>query len=497
MRARIVWIAAAALVLICLAALFWQQHHRLPRFTVNGHDFGAFYCAAKVAAQGHDPYRIEPLRACEHTIQAPSEYFKPDVVEPAPLLPGALALLAPLSAFDYRTALNIWLVIVAIATLIAALALARLTSFPFWVTLSALVVSVGFLDMFWGQLPAACILALSVAALCVRSGRFTAAGACAALSLVQPHVGLPACFAMLLWVPRARVALAVSVAAFGTAGILFTGIPTNIEYFMRMLPLHSLAEAGAQDQFSLTWLAFMAGLSDKVSVQLGQLSYLVMFVAGVLVARRLADVYQEPAFFALAPPAFAVLGGVFIHDIQISAAIPGALLLAAKDARAAAWAWLAVALLSVSWLIHSISTGVMALQLLALGAIVWYAARALRTFPRFAIVLAALVGYVAMLRALDMLPDQTIRHASSPAAFAQEHIRDADLASYQWGITMRTWRTFDHSMASSIAYKLPRWFALALLLALFVRAAAEAKPAEEGRSDPRASAYPAQAVARR
>ena len=64
-------------------------------------DLLAFYCSARVAASGSDPYLAEPLRSCEHeefrrSTGHVSRY--PLLVIPAPLPPYALFLLKPLAA---------------------------------------------------------------------------------------------------------------------------------------------------------------------------------------------------------------------------------------------------------------------------------------------------------------------------------------------------------------------------------------------------------------
>ena len=51
--------------LVALGALLaYDRHARKP--LLNAHnDFTAFYCAGKVVDAHADPYRVEPLRACE------------------------------------------------------------------------------------------------------------------------------------------------------------------------------------------------------------------------------------------------------------------------------------------------------------------------------------------------------------------------------------------------------------------------------------------------
>lgn len=65
-------------------------------------DFRAFYCGGHVLMMGSDPYRVQPLLACENTVVAGSES---GVAIPAPLPGYALATFALFALLPYTVAI--------------------------------------------------------------------------------------------------------------------------------------------------------------------------------------------------------------------------------------------------------------------------------------------------------------------------------------------------------------------------------------------------------
>jgi hypothetical protein len=88
-----------------------------------------------------------------------------------------------------------------------------------------------------------------------------------------------------------------------------------------------LSEVSNEEQYSLTYLAHLAGLGEHAASLLGTLSYVVMLAAGIVAGRLAAARTGAPALLLLVPPAFAVFGGPFIHVQQLAIAIPAALVL--------------------------------------------------------------------------------------------------------------------------------------------------------------------------
>ena len=87
----------------------------------------------------------------------------------------------------------------------------------------------------------------------------------------------------------------------------------------------------------------------------------------------MARAYGADHFIVLLPPAIAMLGGAFVHNLQYAAVIPAALAVAAVLDTALAWA--AVAVLVVPWQHAWHSKLYMAVASLALSLVAWYAVR--------------------------------------------------------------------------------------------------------------------------
>lgn len=457
-------------VIACAAGYVALKHHgsRGLDYYVNGNDFNAFYCAGRVAAQGSDPYATEPLRACEREVAQGTAFVKDDF-EPAPLPGFDLAWFSLISRMPLAWARAGWTVVLLCAVMLSALLLARMTGFPLLLTLASLLVVDGYLSFYYGQLPPIAVLACCLAAHWLAKGQYAAAAIASAAAMIEPHVGLPVCAAIFILVGGARLALFLSALMLGSISVAFLGLPANVEYATRALSLHALAEASARDQFSLTWLLSWFGMGDPWAVRLGSLSYAVMMLAGIVLAHRLAQRYRSPEFIALFPVAAALFGGVFVHDLQMAAAMPAALLFAARVSDASRWRWVPVILLSVLWTAHWVSIELVVFPLAAIVVVLWFASDGLagpsRTVRAAAAGLAA-VAYVLVVLAIGHTPDLRDRHASTVDAFMQEVGGDTRLASVEWGIIERTHANYNHSSVRAVAEKLPTWVGLGLLLFL-------------------------------
>jgi len=89
--------------------------------SVERQSFKAFYCAGVAVKERADPYRVEPLRACERRL-APSNL--PDgYVEPAPLPGYAMAPFGALAMLSPRLAALLFATLLALAATLSACAL--------------------------------------------------------------------------------------------------------------------------------------------------------------------------------------------------------------------------------------------------------------------------------------------------------------------------------------------------------------------------------------
>jgi hypothetical protein len=292
--------------------------------------FGAFYCGAVVLRTGADPYRTEPLRSCERKLPGYNAYRIDGAVEPVPLPGYAVAAFMPLSLLSFKAAFLLFSFLSIAATLIAAAALSKVTGFSPFVIGAALLLSDLYRNLSFGEIPPLVIGALALAAWALTKQRHTLAAACFGAALIEPHVALPALIAVGIAVPAMRRPLVVTGAVLFVLWFTVSGAGGMREYFTSVLPLQAQAELPASDQYSLSWLLNFLGFSDRVALTLGSLSYLFFAALGVAVAVGLARRFKEPAYVALFPPVTAMIGGSFMHDIQIAIALPAALLFCAR-----------------------------------------------------------------------------------------------------------------------------------------------------------------------
>ncbi len=310
--------------------------------------FLAFDCGGKIAAAGGNPYRLQPLLACEQA--APRGVYPPGIVEPAPLPGYALAFFSLFRWFDFSTAAFCWTTLSLMAIVVATWALARATGLPWYPIAAALAPNAAFFNLVSGELAPICIAALSLSALLLARRRYVGAALAAAVTMIEPHVGLAACLALFLFAPKTRLTLVLAGLACGAASIAAVGLTGTAEYFQAVLPAHARSELLANDQFSLTWVLHELGVPAEAALRAGSISYAVMLVLGLVLARPWAAALRSPELIVTLPPAAVLIGGVFIHGVQMPIALPAALFLAARcrpSDRPLAFA--GVALIAIPW----------------------------------------------------------------------------------------------------------------------------------------------------
>ncbi len=310
--------------------------------------FKAFYCAGKAVAHREDPYRVEPVRACEHASAGTA--MVDGAVEPAPLPGYALAAVALPSLLPARLAAILFALTVALAVALSALAVSRITGISPSVAFLAFT-PLAFINVAYGEIVPYSLLGLCGTAYALTREKYAAAAAFAALSVVQPTLGFAVIIALLLFVPRARVPMVVALAVLAVLSFAALGIHENLEYFVRVLPLQAESELDAADQYSLAHVLFVSGLGATASLMIARIAFSLAIVLGLVLARTLAQRTGRPAYLVLMPAALALLFGLYVHDVEILAVIPAVLLIAA-DARTRSSFMLAtvtLALLCVVW----------------------------------------------------------------------------------------------------------------------------------------------------
>lgn len=314
--------AVAALLLVA-----WQLSIALKAGVVYG-DFHAFYCAGHAVLQGANPYTSAALHPCESTPQSFGLSYAPaGVVVPAPLPGYALMVFAPFAALPYVAACLAWFALTLSFIALSAGALSILLNRPAGIMLWTLAAGFAVTSVSTGELGALLMAALLCMAVALRRGAWTFAAIAGAVSMLVPHVGLPAMLAVFLFFPAARVPAVIAAAVLAALDVLCGGFHTALSYFVDVLSAHARSEIGSSMQYGMTWVLHGLHFPDPVAMTGGAISYAVMAALGIVAARALIAKTGDAAYAALIPPAFAVAGGTFIHYTQIMIAIPASLLL--------------------------------------------------------------------------------------------------------------------------------------------------------------------------
>ncbi len=437
-------------------------------------DFGAFYCAARAVSHRADPYYIEPLRTCEHSVVPGLVHERnTKLTIPAPLPGYTLAAFVPLSVLPFTAAAVVWLMLLLLAWLACIGTLVRFAGCSWETVLAASSLSLAATAIPLGQIVPVVIAVICVSAYFAWQGRWRFAAVAAAVSMIEPHLGLPVCVALAIWAPRTRIALGVSFGAVAVISLLAVGFATNVEYFTSVLPAHALSEAAFNMQYSLTSVLVSLGVPDRSSVRAGSIWYFCMLALGVVVAGILTRKTGNRAFLACAPPAFAVFGGVYVHETQIAAALP------------------------VTFLFLSYANGgrrTIAVVALLLLAVLWRMANS----PAVILAPAFPIGYLAgrfwsgSLRAIALAAVATallflgIDHAylAAPAQHPKAYVGstiDSRFPEASWSKFLRANRT--PSAASWIA-RIPTWSGMILILGVLSMDAFDRRRAYGGISPP-------------
>ncbi len=335
-------------------------------------DFRVAYCAGQAVLAHRDPYRVEPIRSCEHANPAPMLRAEPNLVMPW-VLPGYVTALAvPLAALPFGVALVCFIALLVAAIGAGIVAVMRTTGASLGIVAPALV-GAAFPSYALGQVGPFELLAVAGTALALRSRRFALGGVAAAATCLEPHVGIFVCLAIAVAVPAARIGLAVGIAALALLAIVTTGPAAQFAYLTADLPLQGVGQAGSHEQYSLTYALMYAGLPEHAALLAGTVSTCAMLVVSTLLALTLART-RDIAYAAYLPAGLALAGGVYLHLAQIALAIP-ALLLILRDARTVGMrmtASIAIVLLAIPWPYPATFKQLLPATLLLVGILVWH-----------------------------------------------------------------------------------------------------------------------------
>jgi hypothetical protein len=320
--------SARGAVLTALAALLILWQLRDGRNAAFFGDFRAFYCAAHALVQGANPYAASSLYACERMPEpfGLARAFAGMVI-PAPLPGYAILVFVPLSALTYPAACVAWLAILLVCLALSACALGILLNKPADVMLWTIATGAAVVSLPPGELGMPMLAGLLWMAVALRRGLWAFAGIAGMLAMLEPHVALPAMLGAYVLIPQMRKPVFLAAAALIALDVACGGLDAALSYFADVLPAHAQSEVANSLQYSMTWALHGLRFSDRSAIAGGTASYVFMTLAGILTAHLLQRRTNDLAFAALIPPAYAVLGGTFMHYTQIVAAIPAALLL--------------------------------------------------------------------------------------------------------------------------------------------------------------------------
>jgi hypothetical protein len=425
----------------------------------NAFNWDIWYCGAQAISQHRDPYLVEPIRSCEHFVRGRSfgNNWKTWVVIPMPLPGYSLAILWPLLKLPFLVMKAVWIGLVLAALLATAWFSSRLTRLPFAAVLLIFAPTIGVLNIVYGGLEPIGILALCAGAFALERNRPAVAGTLSVLACIEPHLGLPAAVATFVLVPRSRVAIGLTASVFALATVALLGWPTVLEYVRGVLPEQSSGEAVLSHlQYSLAHVLHLAGVTTKIATTLGSISYLAAIAFGTYAASRIRALYARPAAILLVPVAVSLLGGLYVHNHQITAALPGALLLATLPFRGRWLAVAAAALLAFPWEFATRSLEILAC--LAVCTSILLLATEIPPARRVMVASVTPVLFALGWSFADALPSGTFALAARP-----ETIAAADLATSAWTKFLLWTPGRAVESASTLLLKVPWWLALLAL----------------------------------
>lgn len=291
-------------------------------------DFKAFYCSARVLMQHEDPYSTDPLSRCE-SVPAPRPLFatKAGEVLPAPLPGYVVAAFVPLSFLPFPVACVVWLLVLAAAVAASVVLLARAGVGEAWSLAVALSLTLVAVCLPVGELPPIALLGIALAVWGAHLKRPLPLAIGVALTFTEPQIGIAVLVAACALGRRFALPALGAAAALGAISLAVLGITGNLEYFRVVLPAHLLSELPSVLQYSLSWMLYRLGVGAGAALIAGRVCWIAMLgVTALFACSQTARTRPELAF--LAAPAFAVVGGPFLHLDHIALAIPAAMWLA-------------------------------------------------------------------------------------------------------------------------------------------------------------------------
>jgi hypothetical protein len=425
-------------------------------------DFPDFYCAGWVLNLRANPYSYEPLHACERRVNVGDTFRgrlfarNPRVAFPAPLPAYDFYPFRLLARLPLKIARRFDAIAIVASVALSAVALAGL-GVPLDVSVAALLLSTGFVELNTGQVVPFALFALVLCGLALARGSDRLAGALAVVTSLEPIVGVPAILATLLFVPRARWPVILTGAIFGLLAVSAVGWPVLLEYALRVVPAQAASEVHFPYQYSLTYALAQIGVPSGAALHAGGLSYVILLAAALLLAPRVTRTVGRRELLVFLPAFCCAIGGAYLHQEELCFALPALLVLAVRTrGRARTVFAIALCVLAIPWILvwgikqlFVASLFVCSLILLRLRVERWPA-------------LATLCAVALTIYAFELHSP----HLPVPAASSQHAYPPGELVQNEWRDYAQERSTGD---VLWLAIKFPSWAALLAALAMIVR----------------------------
>jgi hypothetical protein len=455
-RRRVIVTLLLLALAIAAARDFSRLGAALPWRTMD--EFADFYCAGLAFDRGVSPYTYEPLHACEHQFNKGQSFrgklfaANPAVAVPAPQPPYDFVPFMAVGGANFSVARAIDAAAIVLAVALSAIALAAI-GIPLALSVAVLLLSTGYVELNTAQIVPFALLALVLCGLALERGRDRLAGAFAALTLIEPTVGLPVVVATFLFAPRARWSLAAGLAGLLALACAIAGPRGFLEYLIAVLPAHSRSETLFPFQYSLTSALAGLGVSPALARVAGLSSYVLLLAAALIIAPRTSAQLQRRALIVFVPALCCAIGGTFLHQEELCFAIPAVTLLAWGTAgRQRTIATIALCVLAVPWIPVWGEKQLFLASLLVVATILAQLRLELRTS------LITLGGIAAAVYCFELAPPKLPAPSAMPAVYAA-----SQLVSLEWRDYTAMRSTHDPLW---FAIKLPTWGALLASLAI-------------------------------
>ncbi len=425
-------------------------------------EFADFYCAGSALDEHASPYTYEPLRSCEHRVNT-GDTFRGKLFRSDP----AVAVPAPQPVYDFVPFMGLarmtpaearivdgCAILLAVAASVAAL---FGLGVPVTVATTALLLSSAYVELNTAQIVPFALLALVLCGLALARGHCAIAGIAAALTTIEPTAGVPVIVAVLLFVPRARWSLVLTLLALALVSLGVLGLRGAEQYAAGVLPAHAASELRFPFQYSLTYALALLGVPSNIARAAGMLSYLVLFAIGLRIAPRVAKALGKRELLVFVPALCSVIAGPFLHQEELCFALPALLVVAtALRGRARTIAAVALCVLAIPWI------AVWGIKQLFLVTVFACAAILLGLRIERWASLATIAGVALVLYAIELHPP----HLPVPAPASARSYAATDLVQ-------REWREYTDRRATSdfawFAIKIPTWAALLAALVVVAR----------------------------